>query len=249
MTIPFTWRRVRAELAGGVRACLRRRRRAGRCSISTIRRRSELVAARHTDSLGAAAASRSAAYQESKGSRKPVAVVTADGGAHWDVVEARREPGLAVLSERQPGLDGHGKRASGRPTKRARTGRNCRNRRRPSGGSISRTRTTAGPPAIRRRCWRRTMAASKWEPIKAAAEPPGAPDRSAYSWIAFANRTYGIIFGFNQPATRWGSRVSGVDGSGGCDEPPRDAAPLVHDGDARRRQDLERRDRPRCSDR
>ena len=46
----------------------------------------------------------------------------------------------------------------------------------------------------------------KWEPIKAAADPPGAADRSAYSWITFANRNYGIIFGFNQPAMRWGSR-------------------------------------------
>jgi hypothetical protein len=45
----------------------------------------------------------------------------------------------------------------------------------------------------------------KWERIKAALEPPGAPERSAYSWISFVNRNYGIIFGFNQPATRWAS--------------------------------------------
>ena len=46
----------------------------------------------------------------------------------------------------------------------------------------------------------------KWEPIKAASDPPGAADRSAYSWVAFANRNYGIIFGFNQPAMRWGAK-------------------------------------------
>jgi len=46
----------------------------------------------------------------------------------------------------------------------------------------------------------------KWEPIKAASDPPGAPERSAYSWVAFANRNYGIIFGFNQPAMRWGAK-------------------------------------------
>jgi hypothetical protein len=46
----------------------------------------------------------------------------------------------------------------------------------------------------------------KWEPIKQASDPPGAPDRSAYSWIAFANRNYGIVFGFNQPAMRWGTQ-------------------------------------------
>ena len=37
--------------------------------------------------------------QESKGGRKPVAVVTSDGGAHWEVVKLEENPGLAVLSE------------------------------------------------------------------------------------------------------------------------------------------------------
>jgi len=45
----------------------------------------------------------------------------------------------------------------------------------------------------------------KWTAIKQAETPPGAPDRSAYSWIAFATPKYGIVTGFNQPLNRWGS--------------------------------------------
>ena len=43
----------------------------------------------------------------------------------------------------------------------------------------------------------------KWEPVAAAAEPSGVPERSAYTWIAFANANYGIITGLNQPVQRW----------------------------------------------
>ena len=45
----------------------------------------------------------------------------------------------------------------------------------------------------------------KWTPIDAAATPAGAPERSAYSWIAFANPKYGLVTGFNQPLRRWSS--------------------------------------------
>ena len=45
----------------------------------------------------------------------------------------------------------------------------------------------------------------KWTRIAAAAEPSGAPERSAYTWIAFASPQYGLITGFNQPLNRWTS--------------------------------------------
>ena len=130
------------------------------------------------------------------------------------------------------------KRASGRPTNPARTGRSCRNRRPPRCGSISPTRTTVGPPAIRRRCWSLTMAAASGNPSRRPSDPPGAagslgllvdrlrqPELRHYFWIQSAGDALGL-------------QVSGVDGPGGCVEPPRDAAPLVHHGDARRRPDL-----------
>ena len=45
----------------------------------------------------------------------------------------------------------------------------------------------------------------KWTRVEEAATPAGAPDRSAYTWIAFANPNYGLITGFNQPVSRWTS--------------------------------------------
>jgi hypothetical protein len=59
-------------------------------------------------------------------------------------------------------------------------------------------------------CIRKTVLAThdggrSWAAVKAASEPPGAPERSAYSWISFANRNVGTIFGYNKPAPRWGS--------------------------------------------
>lgn len=45
----------------------------------------------------------------------------------------------------------------------------------------------------------------KWTRIAAAGEPSGAPERSAYTWIAFGTPQYGLITGFNQPLSRWAS--------------------------------------------
>jgi photosystem II stability/assembly factor-like uncharacterized protein len=45
----------------------------------------------------------------------------------------------------------------------------------------------------------------KWTPIEEALKPAGAPERSAYTWIAFGTPQYGLITGFNQPINRWGS--------------------------------------------
>jgi hypothetical protein len=43
----------------------------------------------------------------------------------------------------------------------------------------------------------------KWEPVAEASQPPGAPERSFYSWISFGNANYGLILGMNQPSPRW----------------------------------------------
>jgi photosystem II stability/assembly factor-like uncharacterized protein len=38
-----------------------------------------------------------------------------------------------------------------------------------------------------------------WTAVSAAAEPPGNPEYSAYTWIAFANPTMGLVTGWNLP--------------------------------------------------
>lgn len=142
--------------------------------------------------------------QDGKGGRKPTAVVTSDGGAHWDVVKLAEVPvslfflndslGWMVTEKGIWKTDEAGKDWKKLPK----------------------------PPASPRRvyfvdenhgwaaCNKKTVLVTrdgghKWEPIRTASEPPGAVERSAYSWISFANRNYGIVLGFNQPAMRWGS--------------------------------------------
>jgi hypothetical protein len=143
--------------------------------------------------------------QEGRGGRKPVAVVTSDGGAHWEVVKLEEIPvSLFFLNDSlgwmvtEKGLwktDESGKDWKKLPKPPA------------SPWRVYFADENNGWAA----CNKKTVLAThdggrKWEPIQAAAEPPGAPERSAYSWISFADRNYGIIFGFNQPAMRWGSR-------------------------------------------
>ena len=43
-----------------------------------------------------------------------------------------------------------------------------------------------------------------WKKVAAAAEPPGDPRYSAYTWIAFANPETALITGWNIPERRWG---------------------------------------------
>ncbi|HEY9140290.1 MAG TPA: YCF48-related protein [Bryobacteraceae bacterium] len=46
--------------------------------------------------------------------------------------------------------------------------------------------------------------ARHWKPVAAAAEPPGDPKYSAYTWIAFANPETALVTGWNIPERRWG---------------------------------------------
>jgi hypothetical protein len=142
--------------------------------------------------------------QNDKGGRKPTAVVTSDGGAHWDVVKLEEVPvslfflndslGWMVTEKGIWKTDEAGKDWKKLPK----------------------------PPAPARRvyfvdenhgwaaCNKKTVLVTrdggrKWEPVLTASLPPGSEERSAYSWISFANRNYGIVFGFNQPTMRWAS--------------------------------------------
>jgi photosystem II stability/assembly factor-like uncharacterized protein len=49
--------------------------------------------------------------------------------------------------------------------------------------------------------------AQHWKPVPVAAEPPGDPNYSAYTWIAFANPDTGLITGWNIPERRWGNEA------------------------------------------
>ncbi len=143
--------------------------------------------------------------QDRKGRRKPVAVVTSDGGAHWAIGKLEEIPvSLFFLN------DSLGWMVTEKGIwKTAEAGKDWQKLPKlpASAWRVYFADENNGWAA----CNKKTVLVThdggrKWQPIKAASEPPGAPERSAYSWIAFANRNYGIILGFNQPATRWGSQ-------------------------------------------
>jgi hypothetical protein len=143
--------------------------------------------------------------QDGKGGRKPTAVVTSDSGAHWEVSKLEEVPvSLFFLN------DSLGWMVTEKGIwKTDEAGKDWKKLPKPPA------------PALRvyfadenngwAACNKKTVLVThdgghKWEPVKAASEPPGAPERSAYSWIAFADPKYGIVLGFNQPEMRWGSR-------------------------------------------
>jgi hypothetical protein len=135
-------------------------------------------------------------------SRRGAAVVTQDGGAHWQVTPLEERPiSLFFLNDTlgwmvtEKGLwrtNEFGKDWHKLPHMPAQPIR------------VYFTDENNGWAA----CTKKAVLAThdggrKWEPVAAAAEPVGAADRSAYTWVAFANAKYGIVTGLNQPVQHW----------------------------------------------
>jgi hypothetical protein len=136
-------------------------------------------------------------------SRKPVAVVTSDGGAHWQLRPLKEEPfSLFFLNDNLGWM----------VTEKGlwRTG--------DAGKSWTKLpKVSSQAQALRvyfadesrgwAACTNRTVlethdGAQHWTPVAAAASQPGNPLYSAYSWIAFANPQAGLITGANEPIRR-----------------------------------------------
>jgi hypothetical protein len=145
------------------------------------------------------------ALLDGNGARKPAAVATSDGGAHWASVKLEEMPvSLFFLNESvgwmvtEKGL--WKTEEGGRDWKKLPKLPEAAFR-------VHFVDENTGWAA----CAKKTVLAThdggrKWERVAASAEPPGAPERSAYSWIVFADRKVGTIYGFNQPVERWGGR-------------------------------------------
>lgn len=135
--------------------------------------------------------------------RRPVALVTSNGGARWDQVPLKEEPFSLFLLDERTGFMA-------------------------AGGGLWRT-VEAGrswsklpnPPAHIRRvfffdekhgiaaCEKKTVLETRdggrrWTKVEAAAEPPGDPRYSAYNWIAFSTPKTGVVTGWNLPPQRFG---------------------------------------------
>ena len=137
-------------------------------------------------------------HDERGGSRKPVAVVTSDGGAHWQTVKLDEPPvSLYFLSENlgwmvtTKGL-----------WQTTEAGRNWRKLPKLP-GQIFRVyfldEKNGFAVGLKKKVFQTHDGAQTWSPVAAAAESPGNPDYSVYSWIAFASPTRGIITGWNMP--------------------------------------------------
>jgi len=135
---------------------------------------------------------------EQRNHGEPVSLVTSDGGEHWDRLPLKDEPlSLFFLNE------GLGWLATAKGLwQTTEAGRNW-------------TRLPKPPAEILRvyfadeqHGWavgrKKSVLETKdggrtWTPVAAAAEPPGRPEFSAYTWIAFATPKDGLICGWNLP--------------------------------------------------
>jgi len=133
--------------------------------------------------------------------RKPTAVVTADGGEHWQLVPLEEPPvSLFFLNEnlgwmvttkglwrtQEAGKSWH--HVAGLPAGMVRVYFQDENYGFAVGGKKKVLETHDG--------------GKSWQPVPAAAQPPGMPEHSVYNWVAFASPKVGLITGWNQPPRR-----------------------------------------------
>jgi len=140
-------------------------------------------------------------YTEKGSRQEPTSVVTSDGGAHWRTVPLKELPiSLFFLNENV----GWMVTAKG-IWQTTETGSNW-------------TKIGKTPlPCLRvyfidenngwavgpqKAVFETHNGGKEWSKLPAAAEPPGDPQYSAYTWIAFATPKLGLIAGYNQPPRR-----------------------------------------------
>ncbi len=137
---------------------------------------------------------------EEQGKRKKsVAIVTSDGGAHWQTVDLPDVPvSLYFLNE---GL-GWLVTAKGGLWQTTEAGKNWKKLPKPPGETLRVHFTSENDgwaAGTKKRVFETHDGGKRWTPLGAADEPPGNPDYSTYTFIAFASQQFGIITGYNLP--------------------------------------------------
>jgi hypothetical protein len=129
---------------------------------------------------------------------KPTAALTSDGGAHWQLTSLEDPPvSLFFLNESlgwmvtTKGL-----------WQTTEAGKNWRKLPKlpPNVYRVCFTDEKTGFAAAgKKKVYRTTDGGQKWDEVAAAADPPGNPQFSGYTWIAFATPQDGMITGWNMP--------------------------------------------------
>ncbi len=139
--------------------------------------------------------------------KKSVALVTSDSGAHWQMVNLPGVPAsLFFLNE---GL-GWMVTAKGGLWQTTEDGRNWRKLPKPPGETLRVYFTSENDgwaAGTKKRVFETHDGGMHWTAVGTAAEPPGDPDYSTYTYIAFATPQFGIITGFNLPPRRTGEQL------------------------------------------
>jgi photosystem II stability/assembly factor-like uncharacterized protein len=135
-------------------------------------------------------------------SRKPAAVVTSDGGAHWELSKPEEMPvSLFFLNEGLGWMV-----AENSLWKTTEAGRNWSKVSGLPRGRILRVyfldADNGWAVGLKKTVLETHDGGVTWTPVKAASTLPGAAAYSAYTFVAFATPKWGLIAGYNRPPRR-----------------------------------------------
>jgi len=138
--------------------------------------------------------------------RQPAAVITSDGGEHWELTHPEDLPAsLFFLNESLGWMV-----AGNNLWKTTEAGRSWTKVGKFPKGPILRVyfmdADNGWAVGSKKTALETHDGGVKWNPVATAAAPPGEPAYSAYIWVAFATPKLGMIMGYNQPPRRWGSQ-------------------------------------------
>lgn len=142
-------------------------------------------------------------YIEQERRRDPVSLVTSDGGAHWQRIALKEPPiSLFFLNE------GVGWMVTTKGLWRtSETGKDWEKIGKPPADILRvyfKDENTGWAVGDKKIVLATKDGGKTWTKVDAAADEPGEPQYSAYTWIAFATPQFGLITGFNLPPRRFG---------------------------------------------
>jgi len=133
--------------------------------------------------------------------RSPVAMVTSDGGVHWDTIQLKEIPvSLFFLNDNfgwmvtEKGL--------WQTTEAGKNWRKLPKLPAPANRVYFADEKTGWAVCLKKTVLETHNGGETWTPVPAAAEQPGSKENSIFNWIAFATPQFGMIVGFNQPPQR-----------------------------------------------